>query len=606
MKLKKFSAGLLITLMSGGLSAGVAFADNVVDVIAAPNTNTIVEGSNTTVGYKIQAVSGGADTENGCNAADGTAATVNIITPAGVTATPSSLVFTACTTGGSGSNTQSVVFASSVAGDYIITATTTDNGGGVYDMSGSTFTLHVTAAPVVVIDTDAPVLSLPANMTVEATSAAGRTVTYTASASDVSPASPTVTCTPASGTTFPLGLTTVNCSATDAANNTANGSFNVTVVDTTAPSLPVHVSPADNIFTTTAAQQLIDWSDSTDVGNVSAVSYLYESSYSPDLNGFGGFATPIYGPAPVADSQIATGGTPEGVYYWHVKAVDAANNESAWTTAWKITVDNTAPTVTCTPTSADGVWHDADQTFICTSTDTLSGLATPVDATFTLSTNVSVDTENANASTGTHADVCDLSGNCTTVSAISGNMIDKKGPTVTITNPTSGMIYSLHQTATPAYSCTDAGSGMGTCAASTIDTNVLNNAGVFTVTGTDNVGNMTTSSVNYTVVGYNSLTIGSPLSMTAKDFKNASTIPVKFTIKNNDGSPAENAIAHLTVNTLPAKSSGSANSGDLFRYDPVAKQYIFNLSAKSLHPAANSMVITLDDGTVKTISFNIK
>jgi hypothetical protein len=49
-------------------------------------------------------------------------------------------------------------------------------------------------------------------------------------------------CSPASGATFPFGTTVVNCSATDARNNTALGSFNITVVDQTPPVLNL---PAD-------------------------------------------------------------------------------------------------------------------------------------------------------------------------------------------------------------------------------------------------------------------------------------------------------------------------------------------------------------------------
>jgi hypothetical protein len=41
-----------------------------------------------------------------------------------------------------------------------------------------------------------------------------------------------VTCAPASGSIFPLGTTTVACTATDAAGNMASASFRVTVVDT--------------------------------------------------------------------------------------------------------------------------------------------------------------------------------------------------------------------------------------------------------------------------------------------------------------------------------------------------------------------------------------
>jgi len=97
----------------------------------------------------------------------------------------------------------------------------------------ATFTLTVSAPA----DTTAPTLHLPGNMTVEATGASGSIVTYSATADDANPAHPTVTCNPASGSTFALGTTTVNCSATDTASNTANGSFTVTVQDTTDPSI---------------------------------------------------------------------------------------------------------------------------------------------------------------------------------------------------------------------------------------------------------------------------------------------------------------------------------------------------------------------------------
>jgi hypothetical protein len=42
-----------------------------------------------------------------------------------------------------------------------------------------------------------------------------------------------VSCGPASGSTFPLGTTTVTCTATDAHNNSSSGSFDVVVGDTT-------------------------------------------------------------------------------------------------------------------------------------------------------------------------------------------------------------------------------------------------------------------------------------------------------------------------------------------------------------------------------------
>jgi hypothetical protein len=85
-----------------------------------------------------------------------------------------------------------------------------------------------------------PVLHLPATITAEATSAAGAVVTYDATATDARDTNIAVSCTPASGTQFPLGSTAVSCSATNSRHKTAEGSFVVLVVDTTAPSVMVN------------------------------------------------------------------------------------------------------------------------------------------------------------------------------------------------------------------------------------------------------------------------------------------------------------------------------------------------------------------------------
>ena len=78
-------------------------------------------------------------------------------------------------------------------------------------------------------DTTTPVVTVPANITTPATSPAGAVVTYTATANDDRDGPLTPTCTPASGSTFPVGTTTVTCTATDAAGNTGTNSFTVTV-----------------------------------------------------------------------------------------------------------------------------------------------------------------------------------------------------------------------------------------------------------------------------------------------------------------------------------------------------------------------------------------
>jgi hypothetical protein len=86
-------------------------------------------------------------------------------------------------------------------------------------------------------DTTPPVITLPSPPPAEATSGAGAVVSYTVTATDDSGAEPSISCDPASGSTFPLGTTTVSCTATDSSKNSSSGSFTITVQDTTPPVL---------------------------------------------------------------------------------------------------------------------------------------------------------------------------------------------------------------------------------------------------------------------------------------------------------------------------------------------------------------------------------
>jgi HYR domain len=78
-------------------------------------------------------------------------------------------------------------------------------------------------------DTTPPVVTVPADLAVDATGPAGSKVTYAAPAKDDTDPSPTVACSPASGNTFAIGTTDVTCTATDASGNHAAASFRVHV-----------------------------------------------------------------------------------------------------------------------------------------------------------------------------------------------------------------------------------------------------------------------------------------------------------------------------------------------------------------------------------------
>src|SRR5207302_829472 len=121
-----------------------------------------------------------------------------------------------------------------------VTCTATDSHGNT---GSADFDVTVN-----LVDHTAPVISVPASFSVNTPNPSGTTVTYSASANDNLDGPITPSCTPASGSTFPLGPTSVTCTATDSHGNSAQKGFTVTVnlVDTTPPVITVPASFSRN------------------------------------------------------------------------------------------------------------------------------------------------------------------------------------------------------------------------------------------------------------------------------------------------------------------------------------------------------------------------
>lgn len=141
-----------------------------------------------------------------------------------------------------GANQSTYTISSVVAGDAGNYSVVVSNDVGYAESDEAVLT--------VTGDTSPPAITCPGPITAPCTSAAGAVVTFAASALDNCDASPVVECTPASGSTFPRGATTVNCTARDASNNSAACSFTVTVQDTT---------PAILAITQSSNQVIITW-----------------------------------------------------------------------------------------------------------------------------------------------------------------------------------------------------------------------------------------------------------------------------------------------------------------------------------------------------------
>ena len=87
--------------------------------------------------------------------------------------------------------------------DTTVTCTATDS---LSEPGSGSFT-------VTVQDTSVPVVTVPSPITKEAAGPDGAVVTFLASASDTNDGALTPGCSPASGDTFPIGTTSVTCSA---------------------------------------------------------------------------------------------------------------------------------------------------------------------------------------------------------------------------------------------------------------------------------------------------------------------------------------------------------------------------------------------------------
>lgn len=191
--------------------------------------------------------------------------------------------------------------------------------------------------------------------------------------------------------------------------------FAMAQVVTSSIPTPTHISPADNAALKTVNFTNVDWTDV--LFGSSTIGYNYESSHSTTTKADGSFLSPVFVSANLASSSISTLGTSEGVYYWHVRALDlsAASTSlatsSAWSSASKITVDNTAPQAPAgvvltssvapvsTTTTGSQVWSFG------TSTDNLSGVSRyeySVNSTSTWVNNLLNTTFTTNLGIGSH------------------------------------------------------------------------------------------------------------------------------------------------------------------------------------------------------------
>jgi uncharacterized repeat protein (TIGR01451 family) len=170
--------------------------------------------------------------------------------------------------------------------------------------------------------------------------------------------------------------------------------------------------------------------------------------------------------------------------------------------AERFSAQATPPAISCG--AADGTWHTSNVSFACTASDPESGLANAADASFTLTTNVSIGDETADARTNSRH-VCNTVGDCIVAGPIVGTKVDRLPPSIGISTPWANVTYVAGGSNPVNYGCSDLGSGVASCQGSVpngteIDTSIPG-VKTFSLTATDNVGHSTTRTVTYSVSG---------------------------------------------------------------------------------------------------------
>ena len=310
-----------------------------------------------------------------------------------------------------------------------------------------------------------------------------------------------VVCLPLSGSIFPIGINTVNCTASDPHGNTTQTSFTITVLGNAGPKF---------------------------------------TSRPPDIT---------------------------------LDATSPAGAVATYQTPIAVSQIDGPETVTCTPPS--GSTFPVGTTIVtCTASD--SGNTSHVSFHVTV-----VSHAPPTITVPTPGPVVDAQGPQGAVVTYVASAKDSFGHPIAVTCvPRSGSLFPL-------------GSTTVTCSA------------------IDSFGN--SASKSFTVqVRYNWFGLLPPVKNDGSSvFKLGQDIPVKFRLSPGITTAVANLTLAKITNGVPgpeqnAVSSGGANQGNLFRFDPRCQFYIFNLSTMKLSAGLWRLTINLHDGVPHTVNITLK
>jgi hypothetical protein len=652
----KFKFAMTLAVILAMLLTSLALADVMNNDATSAGLNTITAGDSTTITYQLVGNSAPSGDPSGCDATTTNPVTVAITKPAAVSG-PASLNFTGC----GNPNKVQITFSSSTPGSYSISHAISGGVSGSQFNNNADFTLTVNAATPTNQD---PSLSLPADITTEATSGAGAAVTFNATASDPEDGALTPSCEPTSGSTFPLGTTQVDCSVEDSGGLTASGFFNVTVVDTTEPELTLANVTAEAtgpagaaVAFSASANDIVDGQVAVlcdaNSGDTFPLGVTTVDCSAEDAAGniaHGSFTVTVQDTTPPALSL------PANIVQ---EATGPAGNSITYAASATDTVDGSAAVI-CTPASGS-TFAIATTTVNCSATDSSGNSATgsfTVKVQDTTPPSVSVPANITVEATGP-------SGAVVSFSASADDIVD--GAMTPACSPASGSIFPLGTTTVNCSATDTAGNtGSASFSVSVVDTTppALTLPGNMTVPATSSAGAVVTFSatandivdgavavsctpasgstfapgtttINCSATDAHSNTASGsftisvtfqlsgfyqPVDMTTgptivwNTVRNGSTVPLKFELF-----AGSTELTNTSYVVQPLRAVGvacgtgtaddielTATGGTSLRYDTTGGQFIYNWQTPRIAGACYKVTVSFIDGSSLSAYFKLK
>ena len=473
-------------LLVGGVVAALAFAavasaddipnnlDASVDAVAEVMPLNVGGASGTT---QLRVVTQNGDGKNGCNLTGSATLVVSVTSsnPAAATVSPASVTFGSC------GDVKTLTVTPHAQGSATVSlAQVSNDTGATFNLAPATFT--VTVAPPA---NTAPAVSV-AGVSGGASYAQGAVPAAVCQVTDAEDGASSFAAT-LGAITGPyaadgLGQQIASCSYTDAGGLTASASESYSVIDPSEPTIAYVVSPAAPdgangwyrggvtlTWTVVEAESPSSLAKAGCIDQAIAADQV-ETVYSCSATSAGGASGPVTiavkrdGTAPtvlcgtadalwhaddvailctafdalsqlldtadasfVLSTSVADGNETDAAATGSRAVADIAGNVSVVGPIGGIRVDKKAPAIACAPAPSD--WSATDVAIGCAASDGGAGLASPGDASFSLSTSVAEGVETDSASTQSK-DVADAVGNVATSGPVTGLKVDRKAPAV--------------------------------------------------------------------------------------------------------------------------------------------------------------------------------